>query len=132
MSAPSTPSRQPVEINAGKNLPTVEIVWDDDHRTKYQVSELRALCPCATCREAGGDPAHQGIVSKSSAENKPRRSLPLFKAEKYQITDMHYVGNYALGISWLDKHQSIFPWQLLSDECPCSVCAARRQENTSA
>jgi DUF971 family protein len=127
-------NRLPVEINASKSSPVVEIVWDDDHRTRYQVGELRAICPCATCREAKGESPHQGITSKpptkataetkSANETKLRRALPLFKAEKYQIAGLHYVGNYALGVSWLDQHQSIFPWTLLSTECPCAECRA--------
>jgi DUF971 family protein len=126
----SIANRLPVEINAGKSSPVVEIVWDDDHRTQYQVGELRAICPCATCREAKGESPHQGITAKppQSAKTdptvKPRRALPLFKAEKYQIEGLHYVGNYALGVNWLDRHQSIFPWALLSTECPCLACRA--------
>lgn len=119
--------RLPVEINAGKSSPTVEIVWDDGHRSAYNVSQLRAICPCATCREKAGENPHQTI--KSAEPGKPRRiGLPMFKAEKFQISNMNYVGRYALGVSWADKHQSIFPWALLSEECPCEACSARRNE----
>ena len=127
MSSQSTIQRLPVEINAGKSSPIVEIVWDDGHRSSYQIGQLRALCPCATCREAKGEKPHQTIQSPQT--EKPRRGLPMFKAEKFQIANMHYVGNYALGVSWEDKHQSIFPWKMLNDECPCPECTARRSHD---
>src|SRR5207249_2906394 len=114
------PVRSPVEINAGKTSPTVEIVWDDGHRSLYKVGKLREICPCASCREGTEKAAKQ-------SGDKPRRSLPMFKSEKYQIADMHYVGRYALGITWVDKHDSIFPWAFLSEECPCEQCTARRE-----
>jgi DUF971 family protein len=131
--------RTPTEINASKNSPIVEIVWDDGHRSPYQVSFLRSLCPCATCREAAGGSPHEPLGGKKPGQ-KPlgaappakKRSLPMFKAEKFQIVDMHYVGNYALGISWLDKHQSIFPWSMLSGECPCTSCQAEREKESSS
>lgn len=132
----SEKNRQPVEINAGRNRPKLEIVWDDDHRTTFTVNQLRAICPCATCREerekASKDKdkpiplgENKDIVANSPQGSK-RRSLPMFKAEKYQIANMNYVGNYALGINWEDKHQSIFPWAMLSLECPCAECSAVR------
>lgn len=129
-------NRSPVEINAGKNSPLVEIVWDDDHRSKYTVGQLRAVCPCATCRETKGENPHQAIKPKppNTTEEKPKRSLslPLFKAEKYQITNMHYVGNYALGVEWQDNHHSIFTWRLLSEECPCQSCELARNSSDSS
>ncbi|MBI4852678.1 MAG: DUF971 domain-containing protein [Acidobacteria bacterium] len=123
-------NRSPVEINAGKSSPFVEIVWDDDHRSKYQVGQLRAICPCATCRETKGENPHQAIKPKTpnpkTEQSKRGLSLPLFKPEKYQITNMNYVGNYALGVEWQDNHHSIFTWRLLSEECPCESCLAER------
>ncbi|MBK7992872.1 MAG: DUF971 domain-containing protein [Blastocatellia bacterium] len=126
--------RLPVEINASKNTGIIEIFWDDDHRTFYNLGQLRAICPCASCREAKGEKPHQAISAKApagSSEAKPKRSLPLFKAEKYSISGMHYVGNYALGVDWEDNHHSIFTWKLLSDECLCSDCAKERSLTNS-
>lgn len=126
-------NRLPVEINAGKSSPFVEIVWDDDHRSKYKVGELRAICPCATCRETKGENPHQAIKPKpATGEQKRSLSLPLFKAEKYQITNMSYVGNYALGVEWQDNHHSIFTWRLLSDECPCESCGLERASSQAS
>ena len=125
--------RAPVEINAGKSSPTVEIVWDDGHRSLYMANRLRELCPCATCREGKGKPGHEPMVKPSPNPKeaaKPRFSLPMFNAEKFQIVGMNYVGRYALGVTWKDAHQSIFPWATLSEECPCDQCEARRKNAT--
>lgn len=130
MSTPAT-QRLPAEINAGKSSPNVEIIWSDGHRTNYTVAQLRAICPCATCREAAGDNPHQPILAKSEPGSKRRLGLPLFKAEKFQISKMNYVGNYALGVSWADSHQSILPWTLLSSECPCEACTLVRTQTPS-
>jgi DUF971 family protein len=123
-------ARSAVEINAGKNSPTVEIVWNDGHRSLYSVGKLRELCPCATCRESGIKPGFEPLIkSETGAEGstKQRRGLPMFKPDKYQLANMGYVGSYALGVTWQDKHQSIYPWEMLSEECPCEECAARRK-----
>jgi DUF971 family protein len=126
MSLQSVVQRSPVEINAGKSSPTVEVVWDDGHRSLYSVHRLRQICPCATCREAAGKPAHQPLIGKPVVP-KGLRSLPIFKPEQYKIVGMNYVGNYALGVNWEDKHQSIFPWALLNEECPCAECSLSRE-----
>lgn len=108
-----TVSRIPAEINASRRSPEVEIVWDDGHRSVYPVGYLRELCPCATCRE---------VSEESGKQLRSRRSLPMFKAEKYTIAEMHFVGNYALGINWQDRHRSIYTWSMLSAACGCVSC----------
>lgn len=110
-------SRMPAEINASRHSPEVEIVWDDGHRSLYPVGYLRDICPCATCRETP-----EGSLASSSKQN--RRSLPMFKIEKYTIAEMNFVGNYALGVNWQDKHRSIYPWSMLSVACRCGDCAS--------
>jgi len=131
MSADAPAQRSPVEINAGKSSPTVEIVWDDGHRSIYPVNRLRDICPCATCRETIAKAGQEPLVKHEpkAQAGKPRRGLPMFKAEKYQLANMTYVGRYALGVTWQDKHQSIYPWAMLSEECPCEQCTAKRKSS---
>ena len=53
------------------------------------------------------------------------------KPEKYTIASIQPVGRYALGVSWRDKHDSIFPFVNLRRLCPCTDCrgseAAKRE-----
>ena len=46
------------------------------------------------------------------------------KPEKYSIASIQPVGRYALGVSWRDKHDSIFPFANLRRLCPCNDCRA--------
>ena len=46
------------------------------------------------------------------------------KPPKYAITSIHPVGRYALGVTWGDKHDSIFPFTNLRRLCPCTECEA--------
>lgn len=37
--------------------------------------------------------------------------------------DVHWVGHYALGVTWADDHGSIYPFEQLRQACPCGACA---------
>jgi len=39
-------------------------------------------------------------------------------------TDVHWVGHYALGVTWADSHGSIYPFEQLRRGCDCGACAA--------
>ena len=43
-----------------------------------------------------------------------------------KIRTAKLVGRYAVGIDWVDGHDSILPLTHLRAHCPCSVCAAQR------
>ncbi len=53
------------------------------------------------------------------------------KSPKFAIASIQPVGRYALGVTWQDKHESIFPFANLRRLCPCLDCekrgAAKRQ-----
>ena len=38
--------------------------------------------------------------------------------------DVHLVGRYALGVTWADRHGSIYPFEGLRRDCPCGACGA--------
>jgi DUF971 family protein len=38
------------------------------------------------------------------------------------IASIQPVGRYALGVTWADKHESIFPFANLRRACPCLDC----------
>jgi len=37
--------------------------------------------------------------------------------------EVHWVGRYALGVTWADEHGSIYPFEQLRRACPCGACA---------
>jgi DUF971 family protein len=100
----------PIELRRdGENV--IEIRWNDDKVNRWTVSELRRICPCATCREKRR--------STPASENVPLRklSLPVLSAQEarpLRIDSMQPVGSYAYNISFSDGHSSgIFPFGLL-------------------
>ena len=70
------------------------IEWSDGERRSYEIVELRAGCPCATC------------LSRPST----RQPQPADLA----IRQMQPVGNYAYRIEFTDGHATgIYPLELL-------------------
>lgn len=82
------------------------IQWSDGQARQYRAAELRAECPCATCRERRG-----------AEQRRPSTLLPVLspaEAQPIHITVMKPVGNYAYNIEFSDGHNSgIFPFELL-------------------
>lgn len=42
-----------------------------------------------------------------------------------KIRGLNHVGRYAIGVQWVDGHDSIFPLANLRRYCPCNVCGGR-------
>lgn len=104
----------PISIHAERAARTVAIEWSDGHRTTYDFTALRWLCPCAHCRGEAGMP---GWLD----------SNPTLTDEQTSLTDLHQVGNYAVSPHWADGHKTgYYTYVLLRDRCPCPECAARR------
>lgn len=40
-----------------------------------------------------------------------------------QIGSLNEVGRYAVGVHWIDGHDSIYPLETLRRHCPCNACA---------
>ena len=74
----------------------VEIVWSDGERTLHTPRQLRAACPCATCREERAQPAPRGLLPVL----RPEETVPL------TIAGMKPVGQYAYSIEFSDGHSS--------------------------
>jgi DUF971 family protein len=49
-----------------------------------------------------------------------------------RIRGLNEVGRYAVGIQWVDGHESIFPLDNLRRACPCNVCAGAVEGELSA
>ena len=75
----------------------LQIEWNDGQIRKYQVSELRESCPCASCRE------------KRKAPPPPPTSLQVIsqaETEPLRITKMEAMGRYAYAIHFSDGHET--------------------------
>jgi len=87
---------------------SVTVRWSDGVETVWTARELRAACPCATCR--GG---HQDAQQSSTSSN----ALPVLSAAEarpLRVEAMRPVGTYAYAIAFSDGHSSgIFTFPLL-------------------
>lgn len=82
------------------------IEWSDGMRRRYLVKDLRASCPCATCREKRNAPP---------PEANPLQLLPSGpRPNELQIQAMSPMGNYAYSVEFNDGHDTgIYPLELL-------------------
>jgi len=49
--------------------------------------------------------------------------MPLDKSKMSpKIRGLNEVGRYAIGVQWIDGHDSIYPLDNLRRYCPCNVC----------
>jgi DUF971 family protein len=117
--APDALAITPARIHADRAAGTLELEWQDGHRTVYTSHDLRWLCPCAFCRGEAGLP---GWLDTS----------PTLSPEQTRLVDVHLVGNYAIAPTWGDGHQTgYYPFRLLRDRCSCPECTSRRAANLS-
>jgi ATP-binding protein involved in chromosome partitioning len=80
---------------------TLAIVWSDGRESRYEVRELRLLCPCASCRdEVTGE----------------RLLDPARVPQDVHPIRLESVGNYALKVRWSDGHDTgIYTYRRLLD-----------------
>ena len=48
--------------------------------------------------------------------------MALIKSKTPKIKGLHEVGRYAVGVQWVDGHDSIFPLENLRRGCMCDAC----------
>lgn len=111
----------PQAVNVNRGGGTMEIVWEDGRAATFNLMKLRRICPCATCAGERGENPHPGLLeARAPDEPAPKKKslgLPILgNVNKFQIKAMNHVGNYALGVTWEDGHQSIFAWAFLAAE----------------
>ena len=52
--------------------------------------------------------------------------MPLPKSKTPpKIRALNEVGRYAVGVQWIDGHDSIYPLETLRRYCPCNLCGGR-------
>ena len=104
----------PATIHADRAAGSLAIEWRDGHRTIYDATTLRWLCPCAFCRGEAGLP---GWLD----------SAPELTAEQIRLVDLQLVGQYAIAPTWGDGHHTgFYTFATLRDMCPCDDCSVRR------
>lgn len=80
----------PVNIKAADKMLTIK--WDDERITNIKLANLRINCPCAICS-----------VDRESHGSK---YIPIYSDEQLTISNIEVIGNYAIGISWKDNHNT--------------------------
>ena len=80
------------------------IVWQDGHRSDYNVRDLRMGCPCAACRD----------------EWTGKQLLnPLTVPHDLKLSEARLVGNYAVQFVFSDGHSTgIFSFEKMRGLCP--------------
>jgi DUF971 family protein len=104
----------PIPVSIDREENSILIQWSDGLVTKRTAAELRAACPCATCREK------KRGQSKDEGESKQPPGLPILskaEAQPVRVESMRPVGSYAYQIGFSDGHSSgIYPFSLLRGE----------------
>jgi ATP-binding protein involved in chromosome partitioning len=107
------PAPQPIEIAKSNDPAGIRLHWSDGKEQFIPALLLRRQCPCASCVENRGESSHDRPLS-------PAKRPKLFSVmqagieEQTEIVRIWPVGNYALGVSWGDKHDSgIYEYGLL-------------------
>ncbi len=105
---------KPTNIHADRPARRLTIEWADGHTSTYDLTALRWLCPCASCRGEAGQP---GWLD----------SNPTLTDEQVELSDMSLTGNYALQPVWADGHSSgFYSFEHLRRNCTCAEDSARR------
>lgn len=114
MTEPKTRLPRPVEVRRLAGERRLRIQWSDAHVSEYDFAYLRGWCPCAGCQ------GHSADVRYIHADNTDLGKITV-------------VGNYALGLTWGDGHDTgIYSYQHLRALCACEECAAREGQGAKA
>ncbi|GAB4567909.1 MAG: hypothetical protein Kow0047_20380 [Anaerolineae bacterium] len=114
---------RPKSITIQREDEILEIVWADGHESRYPLSGIRNVCPCASCQggheNMGGPPDRAGL-----------RVMPL---ATWELSTAEMVGNYAIRFVWADGHDGgIYTWDYLRALCPCEACQIEHGERPSS
>lgn len=107
------PTAYPVKIKAPHGARVMHVDWSDGHHSVYPHEILRGYCPCAECQGHTGD-----------IQYRPGGNL--------EILELSPVGNYAIAITWGDKHSTgIYNFGYLRLLCRCPACQANLAGTTN-
>lgn len=68
------------------------IDWDNEEKSCIKLADLRYNCPCAVCLE--------------DKNKKGNGYIPLYNEKEMTVASVERIGNYAVGITWKDGHNS--------------------------
>lgn len=89
----------PTDIKLKRAEGQLEITWSDETPRRYGVRRLRCECACAGC-----------IDERTGIRTLDVEAVP----DNIGITNMEFVGNYALKLSFSDGHDTgIYSWDRL-------------------
>jgi DUF971 family protein len=92
-------SETPTNIRALQGEQVLELTWEGGQVSRLAYLDLRAECPCASCRnEWTGE----------------RMLDPASIRTDLKLEGMENIGNYAVRLAWNDGHSSgLFTWETL-------------------
>ncbi len=68
------------------------VAWNNGADSKIKLANLRMNCPCAICT--------------TERENQSSKYIPIYSESQLKVRNIELVGNYALGITWADEHNT--------------------------
>lgn len=94
----------PLEIHAPQGARRMVILFEDGHEAVIPHEVLRGFCPCADCQGHSGE-------------------IKFIEGGNLELLDLGEVGNYALRLTWGDRHATgIYSFRYLRDLCCCVSC----------
>ncbi|MBP9191608.1 MAG: DUF971 domain-containing protein [Ignavibacteria bacterium] len=82
---------------------SLQTTWSDGEILEVSIEKLRDECPCVECKG-------ETVIFSSYIPIKSPFKAPGF----YEIEKIEPVGNYAINITWKDKHNTgLYSWELL-------------------
>ena len=113
----------PTKIERKKAVDSAEnglvVTWSNGSSSFISSLRLRSECPCAHCRELAGDTSHSKPLQPKPLQLGKKNPLQIIDASINEATDIKLVsavGNYAIKITWGDRHDDgIYHYELLQE-----------------
>jgi len=120
---------EPDELRWENNGQVVAIDWTDGHTSRYRLTYLRKICPCAGCRDAHATPPIMAAPKKKGFNILTPTQVQLAKGAA-KVISVEPIGNYAIGFTWSDGHDDgIYSYRFLRSMCPCPTCVSKHIEH---
>lgn len=99
---------EPTGTNLDPDARELTLTWTDGETTRHDFTELRRLCPCASCRGEREKVKSEVGLRVISGAGEPNLKPVILRLEP--------VGRYALRFFWSDRHSAgIYTYQFLRE-----------------